>query len=350
MMKALSNKPFKVVALSDKNKESLINSASGGAFMALARPVIENGGVVFGCVLDSDGNCYHKSARTYEELKPMQGSKYVRSNVKNTYEECYKCLSENIKVLYSGTPCQIAGLNSYLEKKKLSAKNLKNLITVDVFCLGTPSAKLFNLYLKWLSEKHAHGNKIENLNFRSKVKGWGSNIMSYQYTHKSKTYKKYLYSWEDPYYNAFVHNKIMMQQCYKCKYKSKKRCSDFSIGDYWGIESAHPDFYQEHKNDGVSAVLVNTEKALRYFNEKVVDNVCYINSTYEKAKQQTIANDILNDYKENIEFNTKLDTSIQNGDYLEIFDSLLKAPKKKIVKKRIRILVSKIKRFTANTK
>ena len=121
------HEPIEVYALVDKNKEDLKHSASGGAFMVFARPIIKQGGVVFGCVLEDDGTCYHKSATTLEGLRPMQGSKYVRSSVRNTFEECLQALKENKQVLYSGTQCQF----EYLSKHNLISSSFIKLLRIN---------------------------------------------------------------------------------------------------------------------------------------------------------------------------------------------------------------------------
>lgn len=334
------NKPKKVLALVNKDTVELKNSSSGGAFMVLANAVIKQGGKVFGCVLENDGSCYHKMADNLEDLKAMQGSKYVRSNVKNTYAECLEALKKDYKVLYSGTPCQIYQLNQYLHNHGLEDKYFENLITVDLFCLGTPSQKLFKLYIQWLNDKVKSDNGIYDYKFRDKIISWDVSTWSYKYKRNNKEHKKWGYSWESPYYNAYAHGKINLKQCNKCEFKKQERCSDFSIGDFSGIGKHHLDFLKKYRVNGISAILINTNKGLEYFNEYCSDSVYVHNSKYEYAKQASIS--CKQEFDINDNFSNAISKAIKDEDYNYIFDKLLKVDIK--FSKKITTYLRKIKR------
>ena len=140
----------KAYAMRNKNLDELSKSSSGGIFSVLANYVIDNGGVVFGAAYDSKLNINHIKATTKEELSPIRSSKYVQSNIGNSYREAEKILKNGQYVLFTGTPCQIAGLKSYL------MKDYEKLITADIICHGVPSQKLFHKYLDYLSENIYH--------------------------------------------------------------------------------------------------------------------------------------------------------------------------------------------------
>ncbi len=141
----VNNTPIKCYAAVNKDKEELMKSASGGIFAAMATTILKDGGVVFGAALDfEDGHAHphHIAVREESQLYRLQGSKYVQSVIENTYAEAKEELDLGKKVLFSGTPCQIAGLYGYLRKE------YENLITVDVICHGVPSAKMFDDFLQ----------------------------------------------------------------------------------------------------------------------------------------------------------------------------------------------------------
>lgn len=232
--------------------EILKKSSSGGIFSALADAVFKKGGVVFGAAWESDFSLCHIIARNAEELEKLRGSKYVQSSVKTTFREAKKLLDVGITVCYSGTPCQISGLKSYL------GKEYDNLLTVDIICHGVPSVKMLKDDLNYVSD-----GKTENLKevkFRDKSYGWGTKGSI------SSSGKKIKYNaGTSPYYFYFLKGEIYRESCYNCRFPSEKRQGDITLGDYWGIKTelvsklgkADPDL-------GVSCVLVNTEKGKKW--------------------------------------------------------------------------------------
>lgn len=337
------NRSKKILALTAKNKNNLKFSASGGAFMVFARAIIEQGGVVFGCVMDNDGTCYHKSARTHEELKPMQGSKYVHSSIRKTYEECVTCLNDGYMVLFSGTPCQIYYLYQYLDKNNV--QKLDNLITVDLFCHGTPPQKLFKNYIKWLENKHNADSGIFDYTFRSKLRGWGPDLYYYSYLKNNKKYEEEGDANSDPYYFAFLKSWILMEKCYHCEFSSSKRVGDFSIGDFWGIENSHKDFYDRYAEKGISAVLINTEKAMKFFEAACSSKCIYEECLYEEAKQYSIDEF---DYavqeagEASFQWRKKINIKLQKLEYDKSIKMLINKWKTFSLKNKARKFVSKI--------
>ena len=236
------------------NPHALKNSASGGAFMALAEYVLQKGGVVFGCVFDDKRIARHTAVTSVGELAAMQGSKYVQSDTGKTFAQAKTYLEQGRHVLYTGTPCQIAGLKSYM------GCEYDNLIAVDLICHGVPSPRLFKQNIAWLEMKKRI--KVEDYTFRSKKQwGWGCNYCySYHDVKRSIIGERCGRPDEDPYYHAFITGASYRECCYKCKYATVSREGDFTIGDYWGVEQIHPEI---PSGGGVSLVLVNTKKASR---------------------------------------------------------------------------------------
>lgn len=240
----------KVYAAYLKDTETLQYSSSGGMFPALARIVFKQGGTVCGCAWDTHMNAVQVRITAEAELNQIQGSKYVQSDTRNTYQLVQQDLKSGRQVLYTGTPCQIAGLKSYL------GKEYGNLLTADLICHGVPSPALFQDYISWLNQKIK--GRICSYNFRDKSVGsWGS-FGKYCYRHDELIKNKFVSAQNDPYYYFFYSGCLSRECCYTCKYAGPTRTGDFTIGDFWGIEQFHPEF---PTSQGVSALLVNTDKA-----------------------------------------------------------------------------------------
>lgn len=258
----------KTYAMYNKNDEELLKSSSGGIFSVIANYVFENDGVVFGAAYDDNLNVNHIKVENKEDLEKLRSSKYVQSNIQSTYKEAEQNLKEEKIVLFTGTPCQIQGLNSYL------MKSYENLITCDLVCHGVPSQKLFKVYLKYLSNKFKSPVKIYN--FRSKNKyGWG--LFTEVVTEDNK--KHYIKSDMDPYYSNFLECNTYRESCYKCHYTNYNRISDLTLADYWGVSSIHPKFYSEK---GISLILVNNKKGEHILN-KVLPNIEKIDTDLKYA-------------------------------------------------------------------
>lgn len=247
----------RVVVATINEKSELMQAASGGVFTAAAKSILENNGVVFGATLtfeNGHANPHHIMVDSKEELWRLQGSKYVQSVIGDTYKQAESYLKKGFAVLFSGTPCQIVGLKGYLRKE------YDNLYTIDLICHGVPSQKLFDDYIQDLNKRY-HG-QITQYRFRDKTKGWGMNTafdITVDGTHKTIFKPARLES----YPSFFLDCKIYRENCYSCPYAAKTRVGDITIGDFWGIEKAHPELmerqeFQESK--GISCLLVNSEQ------------------------------------------------------------------------------------------
>ena len=257
----------KVYAAKYKDRGSTFKSTSGGLFIPIAKSDLSMGGVVFGCAYDENLVAKHIKVETEDELYRLQSSKYVQSDTRGIYKQVKTELQNGKEVLFSGTGCQAAGLRSFL------GKDYGNLLITDIVCHGVPSPKLFKNYIDYMGKKL--GGTLTSYNFRSKEKrGWD---LYYKAENGQKS--KSDYGFFDPYYSAFLYCKTYRESCYECKFANKNRVSDITLADYWGIQKFHPEFFDEN---GVSLVLVNTEKGKKYL-EKIKDKLEIIESDYNKA-------------------------------------------------------------------
>ena len=256
-----------VYASKIKDENALFNSTSGGVFYELAKLILSKNGIVFGCAYDENLVARHISINCIDDIKKLQSSKYVQSDLTDIFTQVKTALEKEQFVLFCGTGCQVAGLKAFL------GKEYNNLYTADILCHGVPSPKLFKKYLQWL--EHKTGDKITYFNFRSKKKHGWQHFFQYDTQNKSKV----KYGLFDPYYNAFISSKTIRKSCYNCKFANTLRPSDITLGDYWGIEYAHPEFYS---SKGVSLVLVNTDKGRKMWND-ISQNLNCIKSEIKKA-------------------------------------------------------------------
>lgn len=241
--------PLKAYAVKNTDVTARKNSSSGGVFVSLANHIIENGGVVFGAMFDEDFNVKHTYAQTSKELLPMLGSKYVQSHIGNCFSQAESFLKQGKTVLFTGTPCQIAGLYQFL------GKEYDNLILVDVVCHGVPGPGLWNRYLKGLG----YSKKIKNILFREK-EGYSWSHYGFKIVIDSGViYNDY--AGNNSYMRAFLSDNSLRPSCYSCKHK-RKSGSDITLGDFWGINKILPDFVDE---TGISMVTVNTSKGKALF-------------------------------------------------------------------------------------
>lgn len=225
------------------------SSTSGGVFSLLCCWVLKRGGIVFGAVYDDDFNVVHYPVESIMNLHKLRGAKYSQSSLGSTYSKVQTNLNNGRYVLFSGTPCQVGGLVSFL------GKHYDNLILVDLICHGVPSPKVWKHYIRYRGERDASGSKPTGINLRSKETGWPGYSIRFDYPDGG------LYTAtnsQDPYLRGFVGNLYLRPSCYNCNFKGSVRLSDFTLGDYWGVWSQLP---QYHDGKGTSLVLLHTEKA-----------------------------------------------------------------------------------------
>ena len=282
MKRPACHAPLRAIALRDLDAESLSRSASGGAFAVLARAMLARGGAVFGAELCDDNVARITCVEDASGLWRLQGSKYVQSSPGDSFERCREMLSSGRDVLFSGTPCQVFALRSHLARKGIGDAP-GGLVAVDLVCHGVTSPELFRLYVGWLERKVGAVPGTLRYTFRSKKAPWGLYYYYYYYylTEKGQERREALgEAGEDPYYRAFLSAKYYRKSCYSCRFACAERAGDVTIGDYWGIERAHPDFYDKR---GVSLVLLNTPAGVRFFDEECAGACEWIESDFESA-------------------------------------------------------------------
>ena len=241
------------------NKDDLMlkQETSGGVFGTIATYFLDNGGVVYGCAYVGHLQATHIRVDNKELLTELFGSKYVQSNTCNTFRECEKDLKDNKLVLYSGTPCQIAGLKKYLQI------DYENLFTVDIICHGVASQEYFDKFIEYL-ERQKKAVCLD-YNFRSKKNaGWSCAGVARFRTKTGKVYEKKQYYFSNYYYYYYLSCATYRESCYQCSYANMNRVGDFTLGDFWGVEGMNLPFSID---GGCSLVLVNTPKAENLFNK-----------------------------------------------------------------------------------
>lgn len=261
------NFPLKAFAIQSKIKNDLKNSSSGGVAFEISKQVILKGGVVYGAVFTKELQVKHYRATNIEDLKLLQGSKYVQSDITGVYSNIEKdCLNGRV-VLFIGTPCQVAAVKLFF------SKDFKNLFFIDLICHGVPNQRLFNKYINWKENKIK--DRVKKYSFRDKDEGWGTNVKII--TNTGKVIKGHAHT--EPYYSDFEDAFNYRESCYSCKYATIERVGDATIGDFWGIK----EIKNMKKTNGISCALINTHKGNMLIDS--INNDCFI----EEASIEEIA-------------------------------------------------------------
>lgn len=256
------------------NEEVRKKSSSGGAFTLLAELVLKNKGIVFGAGFNEDLEVNHMSVEKIEDLDKLRGSKYVQSDIKNTYLEARENLENGRMVLFVGTPCQSAGLSSFLNK------DYDTLFKCDFICHGVPSPLVFRKYINYLEEKYK--DKVIEFRFRNKDKGWrqSGQQMGTCVKFKHGKVKYFMPAYKDLFMNGFLSDLYLRPSCHKCKFKSMpKNYSDITFADFWGVNAVNSKL---NDKKGTSLILINTDKGEKLFNE-VKGNFHYYECDFYKS-------------------------------------------------------------------
>ena len=305
--------PLAVYAAKNTNEEVRLKSSSGGIFTLLAEKVIAEGGVVFGVRFNENWEVIHDYTETVEGLEAFRGSKYVQSFIGDNFKVAKQFLNNGRKVLFSGTPCQIAGLKKFLRK------DYENLLTVEVVCHGVPSPMVWRDYLDYKRAERAAGKNtvssslnelpvITGISFRDKTNGWkkfdfkicyaASKAAENSVSKSANTTNCEITPFnEDLFMKGFLKNIYLRPSCYHCAARQGKSGADISIADYWGVQSIHPEI---DDNKGTGAVLINTNNGLKCYNniyqsldcvqtnydDIVRYNPCIVNSVKEPKERE----------------------------------------------------------------
>lgn len=236
-----------------KDEAIRCTSSSGGIFTELANYVIRHGGLVFGAGFDDNFNVVHMCVEKEEDVAFLRGSKYVQSEIGDTYKRAESSLQQGKLVLFSGTPCQVAGLRRFLRKA------YDNLITQDIICHGVPSPLVWRQYLTYRETKI--NSEVVAINLRNKKYGWKNYAVNFSFKNGEEHFWKFH---KDVFMRAFLADKCLRPSCYDCHFKDNNWESDFKLADFWGIEHILPEMDDDK---GVSLVFVNSKRAEMIWNE-----------------------------------------------------------------------------------
>ena len=232
----------KAFAMMNNDEEERRNSSSGGVFVLLAKWILSEKGAVYGAAFNDSFEIEHIRVDNIADIKKLQTSKYVQSRIGDCFKLAKKDLDNGKKVLFTGTPCQIAGLRGYLKK------DYDNLYCQDIMCHGVPSPKLWRKYLKEIQV----GN-LSEISFRDKSVSW------WQFCMRIKGDKREIKDifYDNTYMKVFLSDIALRQSCTSCNYKELNYFSDITLADFWGLDKSYPEL---DDSTGVSLVLVNTQK------------------------------------------------------------------------------------------
>lgn len=289
---ASSGRPLQCFAAINLNENVRLNSSSGGVFKALAQEILSRGGIVVGAVFNKDWEVEHIASENMVGVERMMGSKYVQSDTMDTFAQTRKHLVSGRTVLYTGTPCQIAGLKHFLRR------DYETLITVEVICHGAPERGVWRNYLReilTLPSVERRENKsgfqfpikepdvvIDDIAFRDKRSGWKKYSFALLLTSACKGYKiRFLPSIYQPFkentfMKAFLSNWSLRPSCYVCQAKNGRSLADLTLGDFWGIERTDimPD-----DDKGISAIVSRSEKGLHLLQQ--CEDLCLVECSYQ---------------------------------------------------------------------
>ena len=279
-----SNLLMPAIKAASANDEVSAKSSSGGCFTVFSEYVIENGGCVFATTMDENLDIYFIKVETKEEISKCRGSKYVQSDTGFIYREVKEELEKQRVVAFFGCPCQISGLKNYL------GQEYQKLYTFDLVCHGVPSQAMLHKYLEEKSENRI----VESVDFRNKKHGWRSDIIQINY----KNSIPYIRSWRsgDEWGIIFQENLGLRDSCENCKFCEFPRVGDLSIGDFWGVS----DFVQTDISKGISMIMVNNEKGVKFL-ERIKEQFPYFENVDVQKKE--IKNRIFAYYPHNVNKN-----------------------------------------------
>lgn len=247
-----------------------MDSSSGGVFSVFSEKILNEDGIVVGASFNENWEVKHIIIDNEDQLKNLRGSKYVQSDISNIYSIIKKELQKGKKVLFSGCPCQVAGLKAYLNIGYI------NLLTIDFICHSIPSQEIFNSYIDLLELKFK--SKIINFKFKEKTKGWHDSSVRGQFEN-GKVYTKPIT--EDMYMRGFLNTIYTKPACLNCQFKNFKSGSDVTISDYWGSEIFEKEI---DDNKGLSLIIINSRQGEDIF-ESIKNKVVCKLTDFDKAIQ-----------------------------------------------------------------
>jgi len=279
-------------ACKTKDDELRGKSSSGGLFTVLATKIIKEGGVVFGAKFDTDWSVIHSYTKTVEGLADFRGSKYVQSDMGDCFTQVKEFLKSGRKVMFTGTPCQVAGLNHFLQKQ------YDNLFTVDFVCHCVPSPKVWKKYL----DEIKGDTKITHISFRDKSEGWARFGLAVTGETVSRPFCEIRSAvpaetvflakgnhLDNIYMKAFLSNLTVRPGCTNCPARYFKSGADITIADCWGFNEYHPEL---NDNKGMSLALLLTEKGIAFYQE-LENQLDSLQIPYVEVQEETNHNPII---------------------------------------------------------
>lgn len=249
----IQSAPIKVLSAYNNDEQTRLKSSSGGIFTLLAEKTIKQGGVVFGARFNDQWEVILDYTDSIDGLEVFRGSKYTQAIVGDTFKQCEQFLKAGRHVLFTGTPCQIAGLRSFLHK------DYENLLAVDIFCHSVPSPMVWRKYLQSLTK----GHPIAAIQFRNKSNGWKNYHVVIDFSDGTAQINEFF--WDNAYMRSFLENLTIRPSCFECLFRGlNQHQSDISIADFWGIENIHPEMDDDK---GTSFVMINNRRVLDVFSE-----------------------------------------------------------------------------------
>lgn len=302
-------------------------TSSGGIFPSLATKFVQEGGVVYGAAFAPDLTVEHIEVTDKDGLEKLKGSKYVQSELYSAYEEVKDHLQNNKKVLFSGTPCQIAGLKKYL------GNQTEGLLTVDVACHGVPSPGLWEKYVKAFEE--THHCKLKSVNFRDKVRSWRQYDVVYTNTQNEDIR---IAAEDDIFLSLFRQDMTLRPSCYNCPSRNGRSGSDITLADLWSVHRTAP-----HMDDdrGTSLVLVNSEQGRAQIEALKIEEICKVDPAEAVKENGGFAEEVVIPAKRE-EFFKGVHSTKNLIKYMKGY--IVRTPLHKKIYRKIRRALSKMKR------
>lgn len=306
-----------VIAAWSKNNYVRLDSTSGGIFTELAKVLYKEDGYVCGAIYNEKWMVEHFISNDEKDIEKIRSSKYLQSDINDIYKKIKELLEQEKKVLICGSPCQISGLYSFLQKE------YENLYTCDFICRGMNSPKIFKKYLENLELKYK--SKVKKIKFKNKKYGWHNFSTKIDFENK----KSYIGGrYEDSYMVGYLrYNAFMRPSCYDCKFKGFPRVGDITVADFWGIENIN----SKLDNDkGTSMILLNSQKGTALF-EKIKENI-----NFEEIYSENVFNNNVcaKSSVEMTEAREKVFENIDKMSYKELSENFFPTPN---LKERIKI-------------
>lgn len=243
-------------AARSRDEEARRKSSSGGVFYELASEILSEGGYICGAVFDDHFHVKHIVSNTQKDLYRMMGSKYAQSDMGMCFRQIKTLLDEGKNVLFTGCPCQVAGLRTYIGRKH------PNLLLVELICHGIPSDHMLQTYIGMQERKY--GARLKEMEFRNKEKGWHNSSVRMEFENGRVHSEPMTF---DTYMQGYFRGVTLKESCFSCQFRGFKSGSDLTIGDLWGAEISIPDM---DDNNGLSAVIVNSEKGTLFLNRSKI--------------------------------------------------------------------------------